>query len=56
MLTITLKIKDPHADLQAVKEGLAYYLERYGDLELIDVREERTEKQMRIGGFITNGQ
>ena len=55
MLTITLKIKDPHADLQAVKEGLAYYLERYGDLELIDVREERTEKQMRIGGLITNG-
>lgn len=56
MITITLKIKDPHADIQAVKEALAYYLERYGDLELIDVREERTEKQMRIGGLITNGQ
>lgn len=55
MITITLKIKDPHADLQAVKEGLAYYLERYGDLEIIDVREERTEKQIRIGGLITNG-
>ena len=50
MLTITVKIKDPHADIQAVKEALAYYCERYGDLQLIDVREERTEKQMEIGG------
>ena len=55
MLTITLKIKDPHADIQAVKEALAYYCEQYGDLEIIDVREERTEKQMSIGGLITNG-
>ena len=50
MITITVKIKDPHADLQSVKEALAYYLERYGDLELIDVREERTVKLMRFGG------
>lgn len=55
MLTITLKIKDPHADIQAVKEAWAYYLERYGDLEIIDVREERAEKQIRIGGLTTNG-
>lgn len=55
MIIITLKIKDPHADIQAVKEDLAYYLERYGDLEIIDVREERTEKQIRIGGLTTNG-
>lgn len=55
MLIINVKIKDPHADIQEVKEALAYYLERYGDLEIIDVREERTEKQMSIGGLITNG-
>ena len=55
MITITLKIKDPHADIQAVKEALAYYCEQYGDLEIIDVREERMEKQMSIGGLINNG-
>lgn len=35
--TITLRLTNPRADLLAVKEALACYCERYGDLKLISI-------------------
>ena len=44
-LELRVRLKDPRADVQAVKEALAYYFEQYGDLALISVEavEERQE-------------
>lgn len=44
-LELRVRLKDPMADVQAVKEALAYYCEQYGDLALISVEavEERQE-------------
>lgn len=44
-LELRVRLKDPRADVQAVKEALAYYCEQYGDLALISVEavEERQE-------------
>ena len=38
---LTLRLKDPSADLLAVKEALAYDLEKYGDLALVSISEEQ---------------
>ena len=38
---LTLRLKNPNADLLAVKEGLAYDLEKYGDLSLVSISEEQ---------------
>lgn len=35
--TITVGLTNPRADIEAVKEALAYYCEQYGDLGLIAV-------------------
>lgn len=35
---ITLCLDNPAADLQAVKEALAYDCEKYGDLSLISIQ------------------
>ena len=38
---LTLRLKNPSADLLAVKEALAYDLEKYGDLTLVSISEEQ---------------
>ena len=38
---LTLRLKNPSADLLAVKESLAYDLEKYGDLSLVSISEEQ---------------
>lgn len=38
---LTLRLKNPSADLLAVKEALAYDLEKYGDLSLVSISEEQ---------------
>ena len=38
---LTLRLKNPNADLLAVKEALAYDLEKYGDLSLVSISEEQ---------------
>ena len=46
---VTIRILDPRADLLAVKESLACYCERFGDISLVDIRavEPRQEKIWR---------
>lgn len=43
--TITIQLKDPRADLLAVKEALAYYCERYGDLTLVSVTAQQPKQE-----------
>ena len=38
---LTLRLKNPNADLLAVKEALAYDMEKYGDLSLVSISEEQ---------------
>lgn len=38
---LTIRIKNPSSDLLAVKEALAYDLEKYGDLSLVSISEEQ---------------
>lgn len=38
---LTLRLKNPSEDLLAVKEALAYDLEKYGDLSLVSISEEQ---------------
>ena len=38
---LTLRLKNPNAALLAVKEALAYDLEKYGDLSLVSISEEQ---------------
>ena len=38
---LTLRLKNPNADILAVKEALAYDLEKYGDLSLVSISEEQ---------------
>ena len=38
---LTLRLKNPNAELLAVKEALAYDLEKYGDLSLVSISEEQ---------------
>ena len=44
---LTLRLKNPSADLLAVKEALAYDLEKYGDLSLASISEEQ-QKQLSL--------
>ena len=44
---LTLRLKNPNADLLAVKEALAYDLEKYGDLSLVSISEEQ-QKQISL--------
>lgn len=37
-IEIRILLKDPKADVQAVKEALAYYCEAYGDIKLLQVK------------------
>ena len=44
---LTIRLKNPNADLLAVKEALAYDLEKYGDLSLVSISEEQ-QKQVSL--------
>ena len=44
---LTLRLKNPNADILAVKEALAYDLEKYGDLSLVSISEEQ-QKQVSL--------
>lgn len=48
MLTITIKVNAPAGQAIGIKEHLAMMLERFGDVRVIDIREESPE-QMKIG-------
>lgn len=39
---IQILLKDPRADILAIKEALAYYCEAYGDIRLISVEDTET--------------
>lgn len=41
---LTIRLKNPSADLLAVKEALAYDLEKYGDLSLVSISEEQQKQ------------
>ena len=44
---LTIRLKNPNADILAVKEALAYDLEKYGDLSLVSISEEQ-QKQVSL--------
>ena len=44
---LTLRLKNPNADLLSVKEALSYDLEQYGDLSLVSISEEQ-QKQLSL--------
>lgn len=51
-IEIRVLLKDPKADVQAIKEALAYYCEAYGDIKLLTVKaiEEKQESLWGGGG------
>lgn len=49
MLTITIKVDAPGWAAQGVKEHLAMCLEKYGDVCVVDVKEDAPPEQMRLG-------
>ena len=42
---LTIRLKNPNADILAVKEALAYDLEKYGDLSLVSISEEQQKQE-----------
>lgn len=42
---LTIRLKNPNAELLAVKEALAYDLEKYGDLSLVSITEEQKKQE-----------
>lgn len=53
MLILTFQVNNDLGYIQGIKEELAMFLEKWGDVRLIDVREgQRTvPKQVEIDGF-----
>lgn len=49
MLTITVQVDRPAGQAIGVKEELAMYCERFGDVRVVSVTETHPE-QMKIGG------
>lgn len=49
MLTVTLQINAPAGHAIGVKEAIAQDLEKYGDVRVVSVTEQRPE-QMRMEG------
>ena len=52
MLTLTFQVNCAIWDIPGIKEALAMILEKWGDVRLVDVREDRktAPEQMRIDG------
>lgn len=48
MLIITVHVDAPSGQAIGIKEDLAYYLERFGDVRKVDVKEELPE-QFKMG-------
>ena len=49
MLTITIKANVPAADAQGIKERLAMDIERYGEVKVVKVENDRgQEEQLRM--------
>lgn len=51
MWILTFRLKCASWHIPGIKEALAMFLEKWGDVELIEVREDQrtAPKQMRIG-------
>lgn len=49
MLIITIHVDAPSSQAIGIKEDLAMYLEQFGDVRVVDIKEELPE-QMKIGG------
>ena len=49
-IEIRVLLKDPKADVQAVKEALAYYCEAYGDIKLLSVKAIEEKQESLWGG------
>ena len=52
MLILTFQVNNDPGHIQGIKEELAMFLEKWGDVRLIDVREDQrtAPKQLRIDG------
>lgn len=54
MLTITIYLNAPFGNESGIKEGIAMYLERFGDVKVIsitsDTEKQPTMEQIRLGG------
>lgn len=50
MITITIKVNAPLGQAIGIKEHLAMCLERFGDTQVVDIRED-TPKQETFDGF-----
>ena len=49
MMTVTVRVDAPPGTAQGVKEALAMFLEKYGDVRMVTVQEDAPE-QIKIGG------
>lgn len=49
MLTITVQVDAPPGQAIGIKEDLATYLERFGDVRVVSVT-EKVPEQLRMGG------
>ena len=47
VLYITIKVDAPTGQAIGIKEDIATYLERFGDAQVVDIREEKPE-QMKL--------
>ena len=50
MVRIILESSCPGHALQALKESLAAYCEKYGDVKVVSIEETEIAEQMEIGG------
>ena len=52
MLILTFQVNAGAEYIQGIKEALAMLLEKWGDVRLIDIREDQrtAPKQLKIGG------
>jgi len=48
-MIIVMRVDAPMHKAMAIKEVLAMEMEKYGDIRVLEIREERPE-QMKIGG------
>ena len=50
MLHITIKVDAPAWAAQGVKEWLAMYCEKFGDTQVVEIREEKPQQTTMYGG------
>lgn len=54
-MIIVLQVNAPMHMAQGIKEALAMQLERYGDIKVLEIREDKTPKQEEINYGTTAG-